>query len=188
MQLVRIFDDIDAAPPEFPKINDIERLKIYSILLKKFKSIFPLEITSLLCDYAWIYPSDSIRCNDTVSVMKSEKVVVELTLSRKVKGIRVQVCSHDQGWSIYPQNTNTFDNSWTYGLLRCSNEDLGDVRVYTNLHAVGDWHQYDHYLSLKDKWVSQLKVGDVVQFVARADFDGWQNFVKNAQLCLYYDI
>ncbi|KXZ52317.1 hypothetical protein GPECTOR_10g949 [Gonium pectorale] len=62
----------------------------------------------------------------------------------QVEAVAVQVESHDQGWSSYPDDRNTYNNSWTWGELVLAGPDgevLGQAaqaeppRLYTNLHA-----------------------------------------------------
>ncbi|GLI63009.1 hypothetical protein VaNZ11_005869 [Volvox africanus] len=63
----------------------------------------------------------------------------------QVEAVTVRTESHDQGWSSFPQDHNTYNNSWTWAELVLFGPDGrpvhpdGSGRLYTNLHGVGRW-------------------------------------------------
>ncbi|EFJ53115.1 hypothetical protein VOLCADRAFT_102740 [Volvox carteri f. nagariensis] len=70
----------------------------------------------------------------------------------EVVAVTVSVEAHDQGWSSYPEDFNTYRNSWTWGELVLVGEDGKPVhpddpdRLYTNLHAISEWQQHTKVL------------------------------------------
>ncbi|CAI5985476.1 unnamed protein product [Closterium sp. NIES-64] len=109
-----------------------------------------------------------------------------------IQEIEVLVEAHDQGWSDYPQDHNTYNNSWTYAELAKLMPDgsLSASRelIYCNLHAVERWQQHSKTWSAADsQFVQSLQAGDRVAVVLRAQFPGWTHYVKWGKIDIMYD-
>ncbi|KAJ5381590.1 uncharacterized protein N7496_004018 [Penicillium cataractarum] len=113
-----------------------------------------------------------------------------------VREIRMEIWSHDQGWSSYSEDHGTYRNSWTWfdlGIERAIeredvSEDLG-VRLATNMHAsrVTQNHQLVYRAEDDLPWMQSLQAEDRVSIIPRALFPGWQNFVEKASIEIYTD-
>lgn len=113
-----------------------------------------------------------------------------------VREIRMEIRSHDQGWSSYSEDHGTYRNSWTWfdlGIERApGREDVCgdlDVRLATNLHASGIAQNHRVVYRAEDDlpWMRSLQAGDRVSIIPRALFPGWQNFVERASIEIYTD-
>ncbi|KAE8370153.1 hypothetical protein BDV27DRAFT_152308 [Aspergillus caelatus] len=111
-----------------------------------------------------------------------------------VKKIRITIWSHDQGWSIYPQDHGTFNNSWTWfdlGITRpAGREDISkdaNLRLATNVHASKKTmcHEITYRRDQNLRWVQNLEPGDSISIIPRALFPGWRNFVEKACIEIY---
>ncbi|KAE8138956.1 hypothetical protein BDV38DRAFT_243329 [Aspergillus pseudotamarii] len=111
-----------------------------------------------------------------------------------VKKIRITIWSHDQGWSSYPQDHGTFNNSWTWfdlGITRAAGrEDISkdaNLRLATNVHASKKTmcHEITYHRDQNLRWVQNLEPGDSISIIPRALFPGWRNFVEKASIEIY---
>jgi len=117
--------------------------------------------------------------------------------------------SHDQGWSSYPNDKGTYRNSWTWGevsvlipkqdtYLHDPTVEIGDqviekepkirYRVYTNRHADSNWQIHNFVFNSDHPLVRDLQPGYMVGLWIRSQFPGWINYVKRAELKLYYSV
>ncbi|CAI5465605.1 unnamed protein product [Closterium sp. Yama58-4] len=121
-----------------------------------------------------------------------EPYVISQPVKGRIKEIEVLVEARDQGWSDYPQDHNTYNNSWTYAELAKLMPDgsLSASRelIYCNLHAVKRWQRHSKTWSATDsQFVRSLQAGDRVAVVLRAQFPGWTHYVKWAKIEIVYD-
>ncbi|CAG8601916.1 31490_t:CDS:2 [Gigaspora margarita] len=99
----------------------------------------------------------------------------------KCKKIEITCESHDQGWSPYPQDQGTYNNSWTWGEISIipkqnndlqghliENESKTRYKVYTNKHAVEDWQTHKFVFLSEHPLVQSLQPGDIVGFYIRS--------------------
>ncbi|CAG8509123.1 20810_t:CDS:2 [Dentiscutata erythropus] len=129
------------------------------------------------------------------------------TVIPKCKEIVITCESHDQGWSSYPQDNGTYNNSWTWGEISIitskQNNNLQDqlinyeaiekqpktrFRVYTNKHADKNWQVHKQEFFSDHPLVQSLQPGDIVGLWIRSDFPGWCNYIKRAEIKFYYTI
>ncbi|KAE8420951.1 hypothetical protein BDV36DRAFT_292885 [Aspergillus pseudocaelatus] len=98
------------------------------------------------------------------------------------------------GWSIYPQDHGTFNNSWTWfdlGITRpAGREDISkdaNLRLATNVHASKKTmcHEITYRRDQNLRWVQNLEPGDSISIIPRALFPGWSNFVEKACIEIY---
>ena len=112
---------------------------------------------------------------------------------KKVKKVEITCVSHDQGWSSYPADRNTYRNSWTWGDVSISRttpkgvEEIRRERVYTNLHASEEWQVHHCTFGEDSKFVSALVPGEgEVVLYLNAQFPGWENHAKEATIKLMF--
>lgn len=112
-----------------------------------------------------------------------------------VREIRIDIWSHDQGWSSYSGDQGTLKNSWTWfdlGIQRPpGREEISidsDVRLATNLHAVRKTQHHQQVFERDCRpWMRQLQDGDQILIIPRATFPGWENFVEKASIEILTD-
>ena len=102
--------------------------------------------------------------------------------------------AHDQGFSDFPNEHNTTNNSWTYGEMVIESDDVDEirVRVYTNLHANPNYQLHEKQFDIEDTFVSEIN--DLLRhnkhvrlsFNFRARFAGWVHYIKDAELKVHY--
>ncbi|KAF0545740.1 hypothetical protein F8M41_002027 [Gigaspora margarita] len=119
----------------------------------------------------------------------------------KCKKIEITCESHDQGWSSYPQDQGTYNNSWTWGEISIipkqnndlqghliENESKTRYKVYTNKHAVEDWQTHKFVFLSEHPLVQSLQPGDIVGLYIRSLHPGWCNYNKRAEIKFYYTV
>lgn len=120
--------------------------------------------------------------------------------------------SHDQGWSSYPENHGTFDNSWTWfdaavmspnaedeesvheecddAIIRAEDLDSPNVRrhrIQVNKHAVRQAEEYSIIMYPGQEILDGLKAGDQILLVACAQYSGWVNTIEDAKMEVWED-
>ncbi|CAI5465603.1 unnamed protein product [Closterium sp. Yama58-4] len=101
------------------------------------------DIIQAIIEYAGYYVKDVSFSSDRMSGGDWEETYVisqPVDFDKgRIKEIKVDAEAHDQGWSSYPQDQNTYNNSWTFaelarimpdGSLSASRDE-----IYRNLHA-----------------------------------------------------
>eukprot|EP00210_Caulerpa_lentillifera_P009427 g8988.t1 len=104
--------------------------------------------------------------------------------------VDIYAVSCDQGWSMYPEARGT-RCSCTWGEVdikdRTGNSKLPErMRVFTNLHAVGDWQTYKLVFKNDEYFMSHLEAGDTLEMYFRSVYDGWSIYVKEAWMTVHY--
>lgn len=56
--------------------------------------------------------------------------------------VRVLIGGHDQGWSGYPEDKGTVNNSWTWYSIGTADPQTHEERLATNLHAIRDTQEH----------------------------------------------
>lgn len=145
---------------------------------------FPMELVEIILDAAQYYPHSFSAMprhhfNHPLTVrdgrhqaMLSSPIVDSEFISRVV--IRTE--SHDQGWSSYPQDQGTFNNSWTWldlALVRNPSENASletppHWRIYTNLHASSSWQSKEVILDTSNEIIGAIRSGDSLAIWAEA--------------------
>ncbi|CAI5476143.1 unnamed protein product [Closterium sp. Yama58-4] len=134
------------------------------------------DIIEDIIEYAGYYVKDTSFSSDRMSGGDWEETYViaqPVDFDKgRIKEIKVDAEAHDQGWSSYPQDQNTYNNSWTFaelarmmpdGSLSASREE-----IYRNLHAVRRWQQHSKTWSAESSFVQSLQAGDRVAVVLLA--------------------
>lgn len=117
-----------------------------------------------------------------------------LKLFRK---ILITIHSKDQGWSSFPADHGTYENSWTWFDMAIENNEVmqeqkrsGDseslnVRrclLQANRHAGQEMEEYSFSINKGEGFLKDLAVGDQIMLIACACFSGWTNSIKQAEM------
>ncbi|KAF8272837.1 hypothetical protein EI94DRAFT_1717574 [Lactarius quietus] len=165
---------------------------------------FPEELVQIILDAAQYYPhsvfamparhlNHPLAARDgRLQAILTSPIVDSEFISRVV--IRTE--SHDQGWSSYPQDQGTFNNSWTWldlALIRNPSESAPadappDWRIYTNLHASRTWQTKEVVLDTSNEIIRALRPGDSLAIWAEARYPGWVNIVRSARIEVVYQL
>ena len=144
-------------------------------------NFFPVEITDIILHIAEYYPRlisvlPAHHFNKPLTVQDGRcQVIVSPPIQRpdSISRVVIQTESHDQGWSSYPQDRGTFRNSWTWldlGVVRGTSGGIPapEWRIYTNVHASGDWQAKEVILMTSNETVGALLPGDSLAIWAEA--------------------
>lgn len=163
---------------------------------------FPLELVQIILDAAGYYPHSVFampahHLNNPleVRVVRLQAVLTSPIMDTEfISHVVIRTESHDQGWSSYPQDQGTFNNSWTWfdlALVRNPTESVPteappDWRIYTNLHASRTWQTNKVVLDKSNEVIGALRPGDSLAILAEARFLGWVNTVRSAKIKVVY--
>lgn len=190
---------IPASSIHYPRHSE-DGLQALRILQKKL----PAELALQILDYAQYWVLSQVSSDRTARYTESDcRDRAPYLVSDPIQGgrspvreIRIEIWSHDQGWSSYTEDHGTYRNSWTWfelGIIRAPgregvSEDL-DVRLATNMHAsrVTQHHQLVYRAEDDLPWMRSLQAGDQISIIPRALYPGWQNFVEKAFIEMYAD-
>ncbi|KAJ5928397.1 hypothetical protein N7466_007353 [Penicillium verhagenii] len=132
------------------------------------------------------------NCRDRTPYLVSEPIKGERF---PVQEIRIDVWSHDQGWSSYPDDHGTYNGSWTWfdlGIQRPSGrEDIstGLGRAVTNVHAsLTTRHHEVVYRRDEQPWMRELQADDQISIIPRALYPGWQNITEGISIEIYTEL
>ncbi|KGO37087.1 hypothetical protein PEX1_043940 [Penicillium expansum] len=178
--------------------HSADAVESFNILRQKLPSELVLDILEF-AEYwvlSTVYREDSMEyneadCRDRTPYLTSEPIQGERF---PVQEVRINILSHDQGWSSYREDHGTFRNSWTWfdlGIERSpGRDDIStdeDLRLATNVHAGREAmnHQITYRRDQKLRWMQNLQAGDRISIVPRARFPGWRNTVEKASIEVY---
>ncbi|KAJ5754151.1 uncharacterized protein N7511_008304 [Penicillium nucicola] len=162
----------------------------------------PSELVLEVLEHAQYWIRSKVYRNDKLAFTEFDcKERPSYLTSRRIQGdrfpvreIRIDIWSHDQGWSSYREDYGSYRNSWTWfelGIQRpdgrhdlCQGEDL---RLMTNIHASKDTKHHEIiYRDDQDlQWLRGLQAGDRVAIIPLAKYPGWTNFVDKACIEIY---
>ena len=154
------------------------------------RSMFPLppELVTEILDLAqyWVY-----SCSISSKSLRFENVNARYLQSTPIQGgeflhalrrLVITTESKDQGWSSYPKDRGTRNNSWTWFELTLDDGEMGDeivrVEVVRNIHAGLTFEKYQAIIE-DERILKQAKKGDTLSVWARAMYPGWSNYVKS---------
>ncbi|KAJ5969059.1 hypothetical protein N7501_005307 [Penicillium viridicatum] len=178
--------------------HSADAVESFNILRQKLPSELVLEILEF-AEY-WVlsavHREDRVGysendCRDRIPYLTSKPIQGERF---PVQEIKINIWSHDQGWSSYREDHGTFRNSWTWfelGIERPpGRDDISkdeDLRLATNVHAEREAmnHQITYRRDQKLRWMENLQAGDLISIVPRARFPGWRNTVEKASIEVY---
>lgn len=172
-------------------------------VLNILKRWFPAELGLAILHHAGYWLRSRVAKQE--SIRFSESLCHDGTpylLSEPIKGKRfpaqqviIDIWSHDQGWSSYPENHGTYRGSWTWfdlGIRRPpGREDIAiDLPpLVTNVHASSETrHHQVVYRRHEQLWMGDLQEGDRISITPRARFPGWVNFTEGAAIEIYTDL
>ncbi|KAF0532299.1 f-box domain-containing protein [Gigaspora margarita] len=126
------------------------------------------------------------------------------TVTPKCKKIEITCESHDQGWSDYPESHGTYDShTWGEVSIITTTHNYDDkfiiynavekepkirYKVYTNKHADYSWQVHNYVFLSYHPLVQSLQPGDFVGLWIRSRYPGWCNYIKRAEIKLYYTV
>ncbi|KAJ9489459.1 hypothetical protein VN97_g3825 [Penicillium thymicola] len=201
-------DDVDSIQHEPPASNEENQVyyprhsadaaESFNILRQKLPSELVLEILG----FAEYWLLSAAHREDTVVYSENDcRHRIPYLTSKLIQGerfpvqeIKINIWSHDQGWSSYREDHGTFRNSWTWfelGIERPpGRDDISkdeNLRLATNVHAGREAmnHQITYSRNQKLHWMENLQAGDLISIVPRARFPGWRNTVEKASIEVY---
>lgn len=111
-----------------------------------------------------------------------------------VQQIVIDIWSHDQGWSSYPEDHGTYRGSWTWfdlGIQRPQGrKDItaGLPGLVTNVHASSETRHHQVVYRRDDQpWIEYLQAEDRISIIPQARFPGWVNYTEGASIAIYTD-
>lgn len=126
--------------------------------------------------------------NKQVAVLSG--VPINGTLERPLRRVIIQTTSHDQGWSSYRNDHDTYNNSWTWfdvTLERPRGSGNGWMEIYrrklwNNVHALG--RNVTHVIDMggEEEIVRSAIKGDRLCVWAGAKFPGWRNIIDRVDM------
>ncbi|KAH9160655.1 hypothetical protein EDB89DRAFT_1812202, partial [Lactarius sanguifluus] len=159
---------------------------------------FPLELVDIILAAADYYPHGIFAMptrhfNHPLAVREGRFQTVltsPIVDSEFISHVIIRTESHDQGWSSFPRDQGSFNNSWTWlelALVRNPTESAPtetppDWRIYTNLHASRTWQTNEIVLDKSNEIIGALRPGDSLAIWAEARFPGWVNMVRSAKI------
>ncbi|OGM47234.1 hypothetical protein ABOM_003929 [Aspergillus bombycis] len=188
---------IDTYDTYYPRHSN-DAISVFTAL----KEWLPAEIVLEVLDYAeyWLL-SRVARADEMQYEERDCRGQTPYLISAPIQGerhpvqkIQITVWSHDQGWSSYPQDHGSFNNSWTWfdlGIARPPGRDdiskNANLRLATNVHASKKTvcHEITYRSDQNLWWVRNLQAGDRISIIPRALFPGWRNFVEKACIEIY---
>lgn len=110
---------------------------------------------------------------------------------KSLVGATMTFRSMDQGWSSYPRFHGTYDQSYTWmevGLIRKSSDFQDQQRweLQRNRHAGREAEEYTVEIGQNHEMFMSLEEKDEIAIWARAMYPGWQNFVYDANIDLWF--
>lgn len=155
----------------------------------------PELVVDIILDYAAFWDWMSTESNVEKKIRDARDAYLTLTIPdaqprMKLRKLRVECESHDQGWSSYPANQGTYKGSWTWGDLSVVDETGTTLvkidRVYTNIHACGDYQSHKFEVSCDHALLRELTPGRRLILSLNARFPGWTNYVRFARMTLFH--
>lgn len=116
-----------------------------------------------------------------------------------VRKIEFSTVSRDQGWSSFPTQYGTYENSHTWfevvvyepDAYQLANVVTPKIKITTNVHAGKEWKKHDVVWmhDSEDEQVrdllANLKGGQKIAITAWAMYPGWKNHVSSASIDIY---
>jgi hypothetical protein len=195
-------------PVSFNPWTKSEILSIYKDLCRRI----PAELVSEIIEDAGFWEARSCFCesggtnvewdvgrcprfvtNTSVPVLYSNEI--DGSLQNPLRRIIVRTISKDQGWSSYPADWGTHNNSWTWfdiTLERRDSENEGKEwkevvrrKLWSNVHASRE--MITHVMSLErgEEIVDKAMKGDRICVWACAKFPGWRCEIERVDIWVF---
>ncbi|CAG7915866.1 unnamed protein product [Penicillium olsonii] len=109
----------------------------------------------------------------------------------RLEEIRINIWSHDQGWSSYREDHGTYRNSWTWFELTAEGPggrkvitEGEDLRLTCNVHAKKEATHHEIIFRRHEdlRLMQALQAGDLISIVPMARYAGWMNTVEKASI------
>lgn len=194
----------------FTRWTKAEILEVYNDLCEKL----PAELAARVIEEAQLWEDHKYVCygtrpehppqEDELSVVAPQPIShrsvailhsneIDGTLQNPLRRVIVQTCSKDQGWSSYPADHGTHNNSWTWfeiALERRNGENGEWIEVvrrklWSNIHAGRELTVHVIGLDLGDEIVDKAVKGDRICIWACACFPGWTNIIDKVDLWIF---
>lgn len=157
------------------------------------RSVFPLppELVTEILDLAGYWAYSRVICSDegrfhqaNVRYLQSDPIQSG-GFTHPLRRLVVTTESKDQGWSSFPENRGTRDNSWTWFELSLDDGETDDeivrVEIVRNIHAGSTFETYQAIIE-DERVLKQAKKGDRLSVWARAMYPGWRNEVRSVTI------
>lgn len=127
--------------------------------------------------------------DDSVSILYTDKI--DGSLITPLRRVVVQTISKDQGWSSYPRDHGTHNNSWTwFDIALVRNEDGEEKEIirrklWSNVHASRQMTVHVADLKCGDDIVDKAIRGDRLCIWASARFPGWRCEIEKVRIWIF---
>ncbi|KAJ5351595.1 hypothetical protein N7452_000569 [Penicillium brevicompactum] len=176
--------------------NLAEAVETYNILRHLLPAELVLDILALAKYWleTAVMRGDVFTYDDVNYAKRQPYLTSEPIPEGRLEEIRIDIWSHDQGWSSYRESYGTYENSWTWFELEIEKfEDrtvigkTDSIRLATNVHAQKEAQHHQIVFSRQNNvtLMQALETGDRVSIIPLARFPGWRNTVERAsiQIC-----
>ena len=202
--------DIDSKISMKLGLSETDVRHVLFLLKTIFHNRTPKSTLSRIVDLAGCWVARSV--SRTENIVTTEETAGPYYLrSQPIRGralgpvqkVIFTIQSHDQGWSDYPADHGTYNNSHTsfeMHIFRQGNPEALPEKPYivTNVHASSQFHTHiviwmqemsdlnvDERSRNTGRLVRSLAPGDEIAIVPKAAYRGWENHVKSAQIDIY---
>ncbi|KAJ5332592.1 hypothetical protein MYU51_018919 [Penicillium brevicompactum] len=177
-------------------MNLAEAVETYNVLRHLLPAELVLDILAL-AEY-WLETAvmrgDVLTYDDVNYAKRQPYLTSEPIPEGRLEEIRIDIWSHDQGWSSYRESYGTYENSWTWFELAIEKFEgrtvigkTDSIRLATNVHAQKEAQHHQIVFSRQNNvtLMQALETGDRVSIIPLARFPGWRNTVERAsiQIC-----
>ena len=127
--------------------------------------------------------------NNSVSILYTGKI--DGSLQTPLRRVVVQTVSKDQGWSSYPHDHGTHNNSWTWfdiALVRSEDGEEKEIvrrKLWSNVHASRQMTVHVIDLECGDDIVDKAVRGDRLCIWASARFPGWRCEIEKVTVWVF---
>eukprot|EP01111_Echinosteliopsis_oligospora_P007301 TRINITY_DN2210_c0_g2_i1.p1 TRINITY_DN2210_c0_g2~~TRINITY_DN2210_c0_g2_i1.p1 ORF type:complete len:249 (-),score=64.03 TRINITY_DN2210_c0_g2_i1:32-778(-) len=200
-----------------PSEKEREDMRNQHIVIHSLSEKMPIEIATHVACFAgfckkYLTAQKNVQVSGGSMNMMYLSLDIPSTMSPSFRcvEVRVSIKSHDQGWSSYRSEHNTYNGSWTWGDLRVvkqqhqegggegegggggggGEEVVHEIqRVYTNLHAVNTWQVHKKIFNDRDsEFIQSIRPGVTIQLYLRSEFPGWVNYTSSACFVVVYSL
>jgi len=172
----------------------------------------PAEIAAKVIEDAQYWEVNSYSCSGVVSghpvdtssrhttcprFIQNKSVLILCTdeidgsLQTPLRRVIIQTISKDQGWSSYPTDRGTHNNSWTWfdiALVRSEDgveKEIVRRKLWSNVHASREMAVHVGDLEYGDEIVNKAVRGDRLCIWASARFPGWRCEIEQVRVWVF---
>jgi len=186
--------------------NELGKLALLEIAAKIIEEAEFYDTQHEFCTGSQQYPADSTPENPTcpyfftncnIRILASD--LIDGSVLYPLRRIVVQTVSKDQGWSSYPRDWLTHDNSWTWFeiTLERRDEENGPDRewkeivrqkLWSNVHASRSMMTHAMSFERGEEIVNKAKKGDRLCIWACAKYPGWRGEIDRVDLWTFSSV